>query len=175
MIEKILQWSQFEWGSWTLTIAASAKGLCYTDFDQKGSRKLADWASKRFPDLAVVRDDEKLQPYTDELTAYFSGRCRHFSLPVALTGTPFQLSVWHALRMIPYGETRTYSEIAVVIQRPDAVRAVGAAIGANPLLIVIPCHRVIGKNGKLTGYRGGLEMKQHLLRLEGRQSGDLGD
>ena len=89
-----------------------------------------------------------------------------FTFPIDAYGTEFQLSVWNTVREIPYGETYSYSEIAERIQSPNAVRAVGAAVGANPLLITIPCHRVIGKDGKLTGFRGGLEMKKALLKLE---------
>lgn len=84
-----------------------------------------------------------------------------FTIPIDVYGTAFQLAVWNTVREIPYGETHSYSEIAERIQKPNAVRAVGTAVGANPLLITIPCHRVIGKNGKLTGFRGGLEMKKN--------------
>lgn len=89
-----------------------------------------------------------------------------FTIPIDVYGTAFQLAVWNTVREIPYGETHSYSEIAERIQKPNAVRAVGTAVGANPLLITIPCHRVIGKNGKLTGFRGGLAMKKELLKLE---------
>jgi methylated-DNA-[protein]-cysteine S-methyltransferase len=116
----------------------------------------------------LAQDDEKLRPYTDELEEYFRGKRKNFLQPLDLYGTPFQLSVWNALRKIPYGHTQSYSEIADYIQKPASVRAVGAAIGANPILIVVPCHRAIGKNGKLTGYRGGLEIKKQLLQLESR-------
>ncbi len=99
-------------------------------------------------------------------SAYFAGELRQFSLALAPVGTPFQLDVWNALRAIPYGETRSYGELAERIGRPSAVRAVGAANGANPLPIVVPCHRVIGSNGSLTGFGGGLPLKQALLALE---------
>jgi methylated-DNA-[protein]-cysteine S-methyltransferase len=105
-----------------------------------------------------------------QLTEYFSRRRTEFQLPLAPHGTDFQLRVWKALEQIPYGETRSYSEIARIIGAPDAVRAVGAANGRNPLPIVVPCHRVIGANGSLTGFGGGLPLKKLLLELESRNA-----
>jgi len=105
-----------------------------------------------------------------ELEQYFAGLRRHFETPLAppelLGGTPFQLAVWAALRTIPFGETRSYAEIAQQIGRPNAVRAVGAANGLNPISILVPCHRVIGSSGALTGYAGGIENKRWLLTHE---------
>ena len=101
-----------------------------------------------------------------QLHQYFNGERYEFDLPLAPEGTSFQLEVWRALEKIPYGETISYLDLAKRICKPAAVRAVGAANGANPLPIVIPCHRVIGHNGKLTGYGGGLEKKQYLLSME---------
>lgn len=101
-----------------------------------------------------------------QLKAYFNGDLRHFDLSLAPVGTPFQRQVWAALQSIPYGETISYGEMAIRIGRPGAARAVGAANGKNPLPIVIPCHRVIGSNGQLTGYGGGLHLKEALLSLE---------
>lgn len=102
-----------------------------------------------------------------QLREYFAGARRTFDLPLAPHGTAFQRRVWAALRAIPYGETRTYGELAAAIDSPNASRAVGMANHRNPLPIVIPCHRVIGANGTLTGYAGGLEVKRRLLALEG--------
>ncbi len=107
-----------------------------------------------------------MAPYARELTDYLEGRRSSFTVPHDLKGTAFQRAVWEALGRIPYGQTVTYSDIAQEVGRPAAVRAVGAAIGANPVMIVVPCHRVIGKNGALTGFRGGLGMKTRLLELE---------
>jgi methylated-DNA-[protein]-cysteine S-methyltransferase len=101
-----------------------------------------------------------------QLRAYFAGQLRHFELPLDLAGTEFQRRVWLELTRIPYGETRTYQEMARAIGTPKAVRAVGAANGANPVAIVVPCHRVIGASGKLVGYGGGLPLKRRLLTLE---------
>ena len=108
-------------------------------------------------------------PLLQELDEYFAGKRRTFDLPLAPKGTPFQLAVWHALLEVPYGDTVTYAELARRIGKPNAVRAVGAANGANPIPVIIPCHRVIGSNGTLTGYGGGIERKQWLLALEGRR------
>ena len=102
-----------------------------------------------------------------QLREYFNGRRRSFDLPLDPAGTPFQKQVWHALRTIHYGQTRSYAQIARQIGRPSAARAVGAANGRNPLSIIVPCHRVIGSSGKLTGFAGGLKVKAQLLTLEG--------
>lgn len=101
-----------------------------------------------------------------ELTEYFAGRRRAFTLPLAPEGTPFQRAVWDALRTIPYGESRSYKQIAAQIGRPTACRAVGMANNRNPIAIVVPCHRVVGSTGALVGYAGGLGVKTHLLNLE---------
>lgn len=113
-----------------------------------------------------TRDDYAFGDVREQLRAYFAKELREFDLPLAPRGTPFQLAVWRALREIPYGQTRSYTQIANVVGRPSAIRAVGAANGANPLPIVVPCHRVIGANGSLTGFGGGLPAKRYLLDLE---------
>jgi methylated-DNA-[protein]-cysteine S-methyltransferase len=110
---------------------------------------------------------EALEDAAAQLEAYFAGELRAFDLDLTTTGTPFQRRVWHALADIPYGETISYGELARWIKNPRAVRAVGRANGANPIAIVLPCHRVIGSNGTLTGYGGGLDRKAKLLALEG--------
>ena len=120
----------------------------------------------RSPRSAETR---RLGDLETELHEYFAGKRETFDIPLAPKGTEFQLAVWNALLEIPYGHTVTYSEIARRIGRPSAVRAVGAANGANPIPVIIPCHRVIGSNGTLTGYGGGIERKQWLLALEGRR------
>ena len=107
-----------------------------------------------------------LKPIRKELDQYFAGRLKQFSTPVAFRGTQFQNTVWQELRRIPYGETISYLELAKRIKNPKAVRAVGLANGANPIAIVVPCHRVIGANGSLTGFGGGLPTKRALLELE---------
>lgn len=105
----------------------------------------------------------------DQLNAYFSKKLQKFSIPLDFIGTEFQREVWRALLTIPFGETRTYQDIAIQINRPGSVRAVGAANGKNPISIIAPCHRVIGSNGQLTGFAGGLKNKEYLLDLEGNR------
>jgi methylated-DNA-[protein]-cysteine S-methyltransferase len=112
------------------------------------------------------RDAAGLRPFRAQLQAYFGGELQSFDLPLAMNGTPFQQTVWSALRNIPYGATISYGELARRIGKPKASRAVGLANGSNPLSIVVPCHRVIGADGSLTGYGGGLERKRWLLRHE---------
>lgn len=118
-------------------------------------------------DSASSNSDEVLDEAARQLTEYFAGNRKTFDLPLAPKGTEFQHAVWAALTAIPFGDLRSYGDIARIINKPSAVRAVGAANGRNPLPIVVPCHRVIGSNGSLTGFAGGLEMKTQLLRLEG--------
>ena len=120
----------------------------------------------RQPEADWMRRNDAFKPVKQQLAAYFAGELTRFDLKLAPSGTPFQLAVWQALETIPYGETRSYGDIARQIGKPEANRAVGAANGQNPLPIVLPCHRVIGTNGSLTGFGGGLECKQFLLRLE---------
>lgn len=128
-------------------------------------------AGKYVPDVGTdwVRDDAL--PVFDlarrELDGYFAGQLRTFTVPLAPRGTDFQKRVWTALTKIPFGETRSYGQQAAMIGQPAAVRAVGAANGKNPIAIIVPCHRVIGANGTLTGYAGGLHNKELLLKLEG--------
>ncbi|CAL9369022.1 Methylated-DNA--protein-cysteine methyltransferase [Streptomyces sp. enrichment culture] len=112
------------------------------------------------------RDGTLFGEAEEQLKAYFAGELREFTVPLRLTGTPFQRLVWEELRRIPYGETRTYGRLAAALGSPAASRAVGLANGRNPVGIVVPCHRVIGANGGLTGYGGGLERKRRLLDFE---------
>lgn len=161
-----IYWSVAAYEEWNLIIAATDDGLCYVGSPGQPLAPIVDWTGRRWPGRPLQRDDGKLQPYAAELSAYLQGKQHSCAMPLDLQGTPFQLAVWRALCGIPYGQTLSYSELAEQIQRPSAIRAVGAAIGANPVLITVPCHRVIGKDGALTGYRGGLDMKAKLLRLE---------
>ncbi|WP_058303764.1 methylated-DNA--[protein]-cysteine S-methyltransferase [Gorillibacterium timonense] len=161
-----LYWSLLVNKDWSLHLAATAEGLCYVSPANRPFEELAEWARSRFPGSELVQDDRMLEPYANELDEYLHGTRRSFSGSRVFKGTLFQQRVWDALCRIPYGETRSYSDIAAAIGKPSSVRAVGAAIGANPILITVPCHRVIGKNGALTGFRGGLDMKTRLLQLE---------
>lgn len=118
------------------------------------------------PSQALFQTTELLSMVKAQLNEYFSGTRQSFNLPYKLEGTPFQLSVWQELAKIPYGATTTYKEIAQRINHPKAYRAVGMANNKNPLCLIIPCHRIIGSDGSLTGYAGGLELKKFLLSLE---------
>ncbi|MFE1170237.1 methylated-DNA--[protein]-cysteine S-methyltransferase [Nocardiopsis sp. NPDC058789] len=113
-----------------------------------------------------VRDEAPFTEVRKQLAAYFDGRLRQFDLPLAPAGTPWQLQVWQALTTIQYGATSSYGQLAQELGRPTASRAVGMANGRNPISVIVPCHRVIGANGSLTGYAGGLERKEFLLALE---------
>ncbi|WP_407408258.1 methylated-DNA--[protein]-cysteine S-methyltransferase [Peribacillus sp.] len=170
-MKETINWAVLAYDKWHLYIAKTKKGLCYVGSPGQSYEDLEKWIQKRFPQSILLESEEALHPYLTELYEYFEGTRRAFSLPVDVRGTAFQVAIWEALNQIPYGKTTSYSEIAMMIQRPTAVRAVGTAIGANPVLITVPCHRVIGKNGAITGYRGGLEMKEFLLQLE-TQNGD---
>ena len=140
--------------------------------DEAGLRRIEFVNGKRSvqPDPTWKNESTVLfQDVTNQLRAYFAGELKAFDLTLAPEGTPFQLKVWRHLCEIPYGETISYGELACRIGNPKASRAIGLANGSNPIPIVIPCHRVIGSNGKLTGYGGGLEIKEKLLALERRQ------
>jgi methylated-DNA-[protein]-cysteine S-methyltransferase len=144
----------------TLLLARTANGLAGVWFE----------GQKHHPDpLTVARrpDDALLRRAADQLHAYFAGETLAFDVPLDLQGTPFQRRVWQALLAIPGGETRSYGEIAQALGSAAAVRAVGGAVGRNPASVIVPCHRVIGSDGSLTGYAGGVERKRALLKLEG--------
>ena len=135
-----------------LALCADGDGLCALRFAATGEEM----------DAAPV-----LMQAERELEEYFAGRRTAFSVPLSMHGTPFQTEVWAALRTIPYGETRSYASLAAQIGRPRACRAVGMANHVNPMPILVPCHRVLGADGRLTGYAGGLDVKKYLLELEG--------
>jgi methylated-DNA-[protein]-cysteine S-methyltransferase len=142
-----------------LRLEASDKGLAGIKFERPERRRAGAWIEHaRHPVLVET---------ARQLREYFAGRRQSFELTLDVSGTPFQRAVWNALLTIPFGETRTYGELARQVGRPSAARAVGAANGQNPVAIVAPCHRVIGAGGALTGFAGGLDAKARLLRLEG--------
>ena len=146
----------------------SPRGLCLLEFgvDTKGlSREWRD-VERHAGAAAVPGEDDRTRALGEQIAAYFKGRLTHFDVPLDLVGTPFQQQVWQALLKIPYGQTRSYGEQARGIGRPTATRAVAAANGQNKVSIVVPCHRVIGSDGSLTGYGGGLPRKTWLLALE---------
>ena len=143
-----------------LLLAASRAGLTHVLF-ATGRQNEAE--GEEGPEVERILAEAERQ-----LGEYFAGERREFELPLAPSGTEFQMAVWRGLRKIPFGETSSYGELARRIRRPKAVRAVGAANGANPISIIVPCHRVIGADGSLTGFGGGLPAKRKLLALEGR-------
>lgn len=145
----------------TLTLVASGKGLAAILWENDDPARVPLGTLTENGDEPILLETER------QLNEYFSGKRKTFSIPLDFNGTDFQKGVWNALLTIPYGETRSYGEIAVQLGNPKAVRAVGAANGRNPISILAPCHRVIGSNGKLTGFAGGLEAKSLLLKLEG--------
>jgi methylated-DNA-[protein]-cysteine S-methyltransferase len=158
MTSRAMSYTVMESPVGSLLLAADVEGLRQITFmrGRRAVRPDPEWRENHTPFKAAIR----------QLRAYFSGTLKDFTLPLAPEGTPFQLDVWKRLCEIPYGETTSYGEIARRIGHPEAARAVGLANGTNPLPIVIPCHRVIGSTGKLTGYGGGLLIKEKLLALE---------
>lgn len=152
-----------------LKLVASEKGLAAILFrdDDPSLAPLTPIVER--PNDQILLETER------QLGQYFDGARREFSVPLDFHGTEFQRSVWKALLAIPFGETRSYGQIARQVGKPSASRAVGAANGRNPISIIAPCHRVIGSNGKLTGYGGGLDVKEMLLSLEAKGSGRDGD
>ncbi|MGA2858535.1 MAG: methylated-DNA--[protein]-cysteine S-methyltransferase [Candidatus Sulfotelmatobacter sp.] len=164
-----------------LFLAASESGLVALEFDARlpgqqtirpNPRDLRSENGRREnKHIQFAEFPRVMQPYVQELEEYFGGARRRFSFALDLRGTDFQLACWRALLEIPYGQTRTYAEIARAVGKPQAFRAVGMANNRNPVAIVVPCHRVIASNRTLCGYGGGLDVKRKLLELEGAQTG----
>ena len=164
-----LYWSSVSCKQGVIIVMATERGVCWTGTPGTPIDEGFAWLRRKMQLDHVIEGEEiaPLQQAMDELRRYLAGECIHFTCPLDLHGTAFQIEVWEELYCIPYGETRTSAEIAHAICRPAAVRSVGAANGANPVAIIVPCHRVIGSNGTLTGYGGGLLTKAWLLALEG--------
>ena len=154
-------YTTFESPVGALLLAGDSNGLRLVSFENSKHAvpPQADWKEDKTPFAEVIR----------QLQAYFRSELREFDVPLALEGTQFQLRVWNTLREIPYGETISYLQLAERIGNPKAVRAVGLANGSNPIPIIVPCHRVIGSDGSLTGFGGGLSTKKKLLELESKQ------
>lgn len=148
----------------TLHIAATNYAVCAVAFDSNWQRICTNLGNIQ------IQSNTLIQTAISQLQAYFAGTRRAFTLPLELHGTDFQLRTWQALSEIPYGETRSYSEQATAMGQPQAVRAIGHTNGLNPVSIIVPCHRVIAKSGKLAGYAGGLAAKEYLLALEAGES-----
>ncbi len=154
-------YTTFESPVGTLLLAGGVNALRLVSFEtsKHAAPPQSDWKLDKRPFAEVIR----------QLQAYFRGELKVFDVPLAMEGTEFQLRVWNALREIPYGETISYAQLAERIGNPQAVRAVGLANGSNPIPIIVPCHRVIGSDGSLTGFGGGLSTKKKLLELESKQ------
>ncbi|HSF19891.1 MAG TPA: methylated-DNA--[protein]-cysteine S-methyltransferase [Vicinamibacteria bacterium] len=154
-------------GGLSLELYSEGEALVAIGLPGDSSKTLAGWLRRYFDGVPGEPAETRHQGYERQLIEYFEGRRRVFDLRYELLGTDFQKDVWNAVASIPYGRTSSYRDISHLIGRPGASRAVGAANGANPIPLVIPCHRVIGSNGSLTGYGGGLPLKRRLLALEG--------
>lgn len=164
-----IQWTTVESSMGECIILATTKGVCWLGTPGRSLDEGVSWIKSKISIDSVVNDDQivPLSVAKRELTAYFSGESVKFSCSLDLYGTLFQKTVWQELQNVTYGTMCTYGEIAKALNHPTASRAVGAALGANPISIIIPCHRVIGVGKKLTGYAGGLAIKSWLLSLEG--------
>jgi O-6-methylguanine DNA methyltransferase len=164
-----LYWSSVSCSQGLIIVMATELGVCWTGTPGTPINEGFSWLRRKIEFDRAIEGEEiaPLQQAMNELRRYLAGERVQFTCPLDLHGTAFQKYVWEELYRIPYGETRTYAGIALAIGRPNAVRAVGAANGANPVAIIVPCHRVIGSNGTLTGYGGGLPTKAWLLALEG--------
>jgi len=175
---EILHSTVFESPIGPLFLAASDKGLVALEFDarlpgQQTIRPNPRDLRSESDGVGFQESKLKMSAYVRQLEEYFAGNRREFSFPLDMRGTDFQLACWRALLAIPYGETRTYADIARAVGRPQGFRAVGMANNRNPIAIVVPCHRVIASDGTLCGYGGGLDVKRKLLQLEGALSGTL--
>jgi methylated-DNA-[protein]-cysteine S-methyltransferase len=158
-----------------LFVARTERGLRYLQFmERKSLKRMIATHDAEVPAATWEPSLLGLKPYVDQLEQYFSGDRTRFTLPLDLAGSPFQLEVWNALREIPYGDTRSYADIARAVKQPRASRAVGLANNQNPVAIVVPCHRVIGAHGDLVGYAGGLQRKKWLLDHEARFARPVG-
>lgn len=148
-----------------MLLAATPKGICCLSFGDQDAA-LTDGLQAEYPAAALTRGDDRLKPWADALVAHLDGARPQLDLPLDLRATAFQLKVWEVLRQIPYGETRTYAQVAGIVGSPRAVRAVGSACASNPVAVITPCHRVLRTDGALGGYRWGLQRKQALLDQE---------
>jgi O-6-methylguanine DNA methyltransferase len=168
---EILHTARFESPIGPLFVASSERGLVCLELPHASGRGFAGWLRGAGRGCRAAPGFAPNRAAVTQLGEYLEGKRRRFELPLDLRGTPFQRAVWEELLRIPYGETRSYAEVARALGRPQAVRAVGAANGANPVAIVVPCHRVVATGGKLGGYGGGLPLKKRLLVLERAEPG----
>jgi O-6-methylguanine DNA methyltransferase len=167
---KILSVASMESPVGGLTLVGSELGLFHVFLPCGGRGITTSLLRKVIPGVQFIRDDAALAEPLRQIREYFEGRRKEFSVELDIQGTAFQMKVWKALALVRYGETESYAAIGRRIGRPAAARAVGAACGANPVPIIVPCHRIVGKDGSLTGFAGGMRMKKKLLELEKRES-----
>ena len=173
MTDEKIVWAAMKSRIGTIRVAATSRGVCKIALGKETAADFFGWLKRRIGDAPRRPERSGIVAMAlDQIVEYLNGTRREFDLPLDLRGTEFQRSAWSAVAGIPYGQTRTYAQVAHTIGQPLAVRAVGAANGANPLPLVVPCHRVLGSDGSLTGYGGGLDVKQRLLEME-RQSAGL--
>lgn len=169
--QQVIDLARLETPLGTMYACATAAGICLLEFaDRKMLETEFKTLSKHFNATILQGNNPHFETLKTQLDEYFAGARRAFSVPLTMPGTAFQQAAWQMLLAIPYGSTRSYAEQAVALQKPEAVRAVAAANGMNRIAIIVPCHRVIGSDGKLTGYGGGLWRKKWLLDLENRQT-----
>lgn len=163
-----LYWTEFKVkDNWTIVLLKSNERLKYVGVNQKGSQHMESYLEKTYPTQTLLKVPEQFYKEALEINHYFKGEIHELSA-LDLEGTAFQKKVWSAVCNVQYGETATYTDIAKYIRAIDSVRAVATAIGKNPLLLYVPCHRIIGKNGSLSGYRDGVDVKEALLKLENK-------
>lgn len=166
-----LRTADFETPVGSLRLASSEKGLAYLSLPHASGRGLAGWISRNAPGAVTRPDAERNRSAIDQVIEFLEGERVAFELPLDLRGTDFQLAVFEQIAAIPYGESRSYRELAEALGKPSGMRAVGAAAGANPLPLLVPCHRVVGADGHLTGYTGGVELQGRLLAMESAHAG----
>ena len=166
MREETLYVTRFDSPIGPSRVASTEEGLAYLELPRADGRGYGGWLRRSFPNAECIEAYQPNQAAIRQVTEYLNGKRQEFDLSLDLRGTEFQRRVWDALLEIPFGETRSYAEIAATVGKPSASRAVGAANGANPVPLVVPCHRVIASGGKLGGYAGGLELKARLLAAE---------
>ena len=161
----VYAWAHTEIGR--VLVASTWKGVCFTALSGHGTLEhLQSWVRRHVPDATLFEDRRALRPILEQIAAYARGDRKRFDVHLDLRGTAFQRAVWEIERRIPYGETRTYAQVARSIGKPRAVRAVGGANGKNPVPLLVPCHRIVAQDG-LGGFSGGLHHKRRLLALEG--------
>lgn len=159
-------YTTLQWDEYTVYLAATASGLIYIGTGTEGEVELRAWQDKYFPESDLKFDETKMSEYKKDISDYLHGKKDHLQSTIQLKGTEFQKEVWHEVQKVPYGQVRSYAEIANNLGRPKAVRAVASAIGKNPILFIVPCHRIVRKDGTLSEFRAGIDVKKKLLQLE---------